>query len=516
MTGLRSGLPKPDVPCYDAAIMETTIDNRQPGPPHDPAGGAAAARPHTAWRRLARNLWGGGRLALLRRVTPDELCCTPADLALLAVADLLLNLLVSFLLVGPDGEFAYQAIPSFFFHLPLVLLLGALAARRLERPALVTAIPVALIALSLVLELSHGLLEGLAQLPGLERLDDWLEESHYYRFFWWWLAAGALFLGRLAPAVSRRLPVLLGFLALVVAPLWLFPRGDLWLGADEGAEGGQLHLTGTVLATQQQLLDRTLDRLLPGRPGVPHLYFVGFAGDASQDVFTRELTAVGRLFAERFGTAGRTVLLANNPRTATTLPFATGANLERTLARVGRVMNRDDDLLFLYLTSHGSPDHELAVDNPPLELGGLTPARLRAMLRQSGITWKIIVVSSCYAGGFVAPLADDHTLVITAADADSASFGCSYGEQFTWFGKAYFDEALRRTFSFTGAFAAARQTIRQWERQEGETPSNPQIAVGAAMARPLLRLENRLKNEGATAAPGRNGRASWPQRSLAE
>lgn len=499
------GLAKTVPACYDAATMEND-DQSRPFPAPAPCRG----------RNVAHNLWSGVRLALLRRVTAETFCGTPGDLAILAVADLLLNLVASFLLVGRSGEFAYQAIPSFFFHLPLFLLLGALAARRLDRPALVTAIPVALVALSIPLELCHALLEGLAQLPHLDRLNDWLEESHYYRFFWWWLTAGAVFLGRLVPTLRRRLPVLLFFSVLVVVPLWFFPRGDLWVAPDEGAEGGKLHLTGDVLATQQQLLDRQLDQLLPGRPATPHLYFVGFAGDAGQDVFTRELTAVGRLFAERFGAAGRTVLLANNPRTATILPFATKANLARTLARIGRVMNRHDDLLFLYLTSHGSPGHELVVDNPPLELGGLTPAQLRAMLRTSGITWKVVVVSSCYAGGFIAPLADDHTLVITAADADHASFGCSYGERFTWFGKAYFDEALRRTYSFTGAFARARETIRQWERQEGETPSNPQISAGGAIERQLARLEKHLKNGGSTDGPGRTGRGRLPQRSQSE
>ncbi|HEX8960230.1 MAG TPA: C13 family peptidase, partial [Geobacteraceae bacterium] len=390
----------------------------------------------SAWRCLSRNLRCGVKLALLRRVAPDELCAAPSDLAIVAVADIALNLLLSLLVVGGSGTFSSSALPSFFFHLPLMLLVGLLAGRALSRPALLTAIPVALVALSIPIELCHGALEGLAQLPRLRWLTDYLEAPRYYRFFVWWTAAASLFLVRLAPAPRlRRAAVLFLFLALLATPLWFFPRGDLWVSAAGENESGQLRLTEEVLSAQERLLDEQLAELRPGRKGVTCLYFVGFAGDASQDVFTRELTSVARLFAERFGTAGRTVTLANNPRTATTFPFATATNLGRALERVGQAMNRDDDVLFLFLTSHGSPEHVLDADNPPLELDGLTPEMVRRMLKRSRITWKVIVVSACYAGGFIDPLKDDHTLIITAADATHESFGCQNGEGFTWFGK---------------------------------------------------------------------------------
>ncbi|HEY6872817.1 MAG TPA: C13 family peptidase [Geobacteraceae bacterium] len=452
----------------------------------------AGERTGNPWRNLLRNLRCGVRLALLSRVTIDELRVAPGDLALLAVTDLAFNLFISFLLVGSGGSLAFSTFPSFFCHLPLMLLVGLLAGRCLSRPILTTAVPVALVALSVPLELCHGALEGMMQLPRLGWLSDYLAARHYYRFFWWWVAAAAIFLARLGPAPKiRRAAAVILFLALLATPFWFFPRGDLWVSAAESPEGGELHLTEEVLSAQARLLDEQLAGLLPGERGAANLYFVGFAGDASQDVFTRELTAVERLFAERFGTDGRAVTLANNPRTATTLPFATAANLGRALERVGHVMNRDEDVLFLFLTSHGSPEQVLAVDNPPLELDGLTPEMVRRMLKKSGITWKVIVVSACYAGGFIDPLKDDHTLIVTAADASHESFGCQNGEGFTWFGRAYFDEALRHTRSFTAAFARARETIRQWEKREGETPSNPQIWVGKAMERKLACRENR-------------------------
>src|SRR5215467_9679240 len=100
------------------------------------------------------------------------------------------------------------------------------------------------------------------------------------------------------------------------------------------------------------------------------------------------------------------------------------------------------------------------------------------MLADSGIKRKVIVISACYSGGFIEPLRDENTLVITAADAAHSSFGCSYDSDYTWFSEALYDEALRETFSFSEAFALAKKTVAAREKAEGYEPSNPQIAMG--------------------------------------
>ena len=445
-------------------------------------------------RHLLRNLGSGVRIALFLRVGAGRLCVTPGALALLALTDFMLNLGASFVLVGRGGFFSYSAIPPFFFHIPLLLLFGLMAGRLLSRPSLITVVAAALMALSIPIELSHAVIERLAQLRPMEWLVDYLVAPHYYRFFLWWLLAALIFLWRLAPAATRRqrLTVLLLFLVLVLPPLWFYPRADLWVSVAEGGESGQLHLTEEVLTAQARLLDGQLAGLLPGRKGVVELYFVGLAGDATQDVFLKELRAAEQLFAQRFGASGRSVVLANNPTSATTLPFASAANLERAVAGVGQAMNRDEDLLLLFLTSHGSRDHELALNNPPLELNDVTPERVRRILKNAGINWRVVVVSACYAGGFIDPLKDERSLIITAADETHESFGCGYGEDFTWFGEAFVGNALRSTFSFTTAFEAAREIIVQWEEEQGETPSNPQISVGGAMQQKLAELEKQL------------------------
>ncbi|HEX9022315.1 MAG TPA: C13 family peptidase [Geobacteraceae bacterium] len=481
----------------------------EPKPAETPdacATGPSSAAKHGAnpWRELIGNLACGARAALFRRVAPDDFDTGARALVFLVFADQALNLAVSFLLVRGGGELNLSALPSFLFHLPLMLLCGFVAGRLMSRNSLVTLLPVALISLSIPIELCHGVLEGVSQLPRLAWLEDYLEAPHYFRFFWWWTAAALLFLLRLRPATpGRRFLLAVLFAATITLPLFFYPRGDLWAGPEEGGESGELRLTEEVVDAQAHLLDDQSARLLPAGKEGPELYFIGFAGDASQDVFMRELVAVDKLFSERFGTAGRSVLLANNPRSATALPFATAGNLERAIKRAGEKMNRDRDVLFLYLTSHGSEDNVLAVENGPLELDGVTPEMVRRMLQRSGVTWKVIAVSACYAGGFIEPLKDDHTLIITAADAVHESFGCSAGEEYTWFGKAYFKEALAGTYSFTDAFGKARETIGKWEKEQGETPSNPQMWVGREMKGKLVELEKRLERVDKRSAPGR-------------
>src|SRR5262249_20718981 len=144
----------------------------------------------------------------------------------------------------------------------------------------------------------------------------------------------------------------------------------------------------------------------------------------------------GELFRERFDAEGRTVELINNPKTATEVPIASATNLGRVLRHIGGLMNPEEDVLVLYLTTHGSDKHRLAVVNWPLALQDIDPPMLRRMLDESGIKWRVLAISACYSGGFIEPLKSETTLIMTAADAKSTSFGCGTESDFTYFGKA--------------------------------------------------------------------------------
>lgn len=232
----------------------------------------------------------------------------------------------------------------------------------------------------------------------------------------------------------------------------------------------------TALYEQKALLDKSLGALQPGTPGTIDMYLLAVGGDGSQEVFRREVDFVRGAFAERFGTAGRTVALVNSRNTLASQPMATVTSIRAALQAIAARMDRDEDILFLFMTSHGSKTHEFVLNQRGIQLRGLPAARLGELLRESGIRWKVVLVSACYSGGFIDPLKDDRTLVITAAHRDRRSFGCADENDFTYFGRAFFKEALPGALSFAQAFDRASTLVDEWERADVAKSGKPAAA----------------------------------------
>ena len=323
-------------------------------------------------------------------------------------------------------------------------------------------------------------------------------------FVAWWSAVAwlVLILLRLAffLAPRPRWRALSGAVAsalLLIAPwFWLDPQ-RLWntdweaataaQGDEEWREPGLIDDAERTIYAQPERLDAALGALAPQRPGTVDLYAVAFGGDASENVFRNEVEYVEKLFTSRFDARDRTLVLLNNPASVESRPLASATNLERALRALGATLDREEDILFLYLTSHGSEDHEFYINQPPLPLDPLTPERLRAALDASGIRWRVLVVSACYSGGYIEALRDPHTLVLTAASADRSSFGCGAASKITYFGKAFLAQALNQHDDFIAAFEQARRSIRAWERKRDFTASRPQIDQGEHIAAHLQR-----------------------------
>ncbi|CAN5224953.1 hypothetical protein BH11PSE14_BH11PSE14_16860 [soil metagenome] len=240
-----------------------------------------------------------------------------------------------------------------------------------------------------------------------------------------------------------------------------------------------------LMSTQAERVRTAVDAMRAQTPGKIDLFTIGFAGDGEERVFRNEVEYFDRLMTGRFGAGQRVLPLVNSPDTLDAFPLATLSNLRAALAGVGARMDRQEDVLVLFLTSHGSQDHLLYVNLDPLPLRQIGPADLRAALDDAHIGWRVIVVSACYSGGFVDALRDEHTLVITAAREDRASFGCGNDSKITWFGKAFLADALNQTTDFEQGFQLASRQIREWELRDGETPSVPQMATGWAIRRHL-------------------------------
>jgi hypothetical protein len=252
-----------------------------------------------------------------------------------------------------------------------------------------------------------------------------------------------------------------------------------------------------LLYWQSSMVQDSLEALEPQRPGVVDLYFVGFAGSQSEDVFMREVRLVRELFDRRFDTAGRSLVYVNHPEAAFEEPIASPYALDWTLSELGAEMDAEEDILFLYLTSHGT-DELFSISFPPLPLSQLLASDLKRMLDESGIKWRVIVISACYSGSFIDKLKDDNSLIVTASAADRTSFGCENGVDYTYWGKAYFDEALRESLSFIDAFEPAKTSVSARETAAEVSPSRPQMFVGAGIRDRLGLLEDRLR----AASPG--------------
>jgi hypothetical protein len=93
----------------------------------------------------------------------------------------------------------------------------------------------------------------------------------------------------------------------------------------------------------------------------------------------------------------------------------------------------------------------------------------------------VIVVSACYSATWIPALADDNTIVITAAAKDRTSFGCDDTRHYTVFGEAFLGSLGARNISLHDAFEDTKRKVTLEERKENVTPSLPQVFVGRNM-----------------------------------
>jgi hypothetical protein len=274
--------------------------------------------------------------------------------------------------------------------------------------------------------------------------------------------------------------------------LWYLPdtEGD---APDDNRDAGDAE---SLLFDQQNRIADAVDKIAPQRPGVVDTFFVGFAGDGEQSIFKNEALFAASVFAKKYGSGERSLELINDERDRDSYPLATVTGLRSALGLIGDRMNKDEDVLVLLLTSHGSHESGIYVKNGGLPLVDLPPEDVRSALDDAGIKWRVIIVSACYAGIFIEPLQSTNTLVITAADADHTSFGCADDRDLTYFGEAFLRDALPDATSLEAAFEKAKGLIAARERAEKLTPSHPQLSVGDA-----IRSKLASPATGATAAP---------------
>jgi hypothetical protein len=238
----------------------------------------------------------------------------------------------------------------------------------------------------------------------------------------------------------------------------------------------------------ERRLSQALGELKPQRPGVVDAFVIVAALD-SDPVFGREAREAARVLAARFDAEGRTIALAEDEGADRADAAGTPQNLAAALARAATLMDQKEDVLVLYTTSHGSPHAGLNYKHELHGAGVIAPPQLAAMLAAHGVQNRLVILQACFAGQFIPALAGPRTVVATAASSMHSSFGCSAGNDWTFFGYALINQAMRRPDSFVRQFRRAVVTIIAWEQKLGIEPSSPQISVGGDTASWLAALD---------------------------
>ena len=266
----------------------------------------------------------------------------------------------------------------------------------------------------------------------------------------------------------------------------------------------QSHADAKLLLKDSLALSRALDGVKAGTPGKVEA-FVLVAGLDSDRVFDRETREAARVLARRYGADERVVVLSTAGLRAdkNATPRGSISNLGAALAGIAPKMNRDEDVLILYTTSHGAPDYGIVYKDGEEASGYAGPALIAGWLNDLGITRRMVMISACYSGQFVKPLASDQSVVITAASAYRPSFGCAPGNDWTFFGDALINNAMRKDQGVAAAAKEAFGLIGGWEKDMDARSSDPQVSVGKGAEKGwLAALDARVPDQ-ATAPVGK-------------
>jgi hypothetical protein len=263
------------------------------------------------------------------------------------------------------------------------------------------------------------------------------------------------------------------------ASVWVAPpaEGEDYVHSAQKSE--------SLLFDQRSKIDAVVQGFDTATENRPRVFFVGFAGVASRRVFAEEIKLSAKNVAARFNVKDRQLLLLNDRRDLNVFAIGTVTALTYGLKSIGQKMDPDRDILFLALSSHGSSEPAISVSNNVLSLQQLTGDDLSTALKASGIKRRIIVISACHAAAFIPVLKDPNTIIITAAAADKASFGCSDDRDLTYFGEAFYRDALPNATSIEDAFNKAKAAIALREAREGQKPSDPQAYFGSELQQVL-------------------------------
>ena len=445
---------------------------------------------------LARNIWYGTRFAFFVPTPLWQFRFGFLQLCLLLTLSFSLSFAYDYVDTSPNNVFniyglTYQATLYLLFFISVAII------AQIEKDiASLVNVMIVFLAFVPAVWVTYLIVDWLA---GMQTWFDATETSWaiFYLYLVWYLAIIFRCIVKYYHTTTLRAIVLVSLYGIInYVPLFQLPQQPLWYldySVQSKPTDNDTHLNvEDTFYRQGDLIKQETDKLLPERAGQIDLYFLGLAGYADEDVFMHEAMRAKELFDDQFDTSERSLLLINNDETVKDLPLANAHNLESAIMALAETMNPLEDILFLMMSSHGSEDHKLSTDYYPLDMNDIGPREIKTILDNAGIKWRVIVISACYSGGFIEPLIDENTLIMTASDKDRNSFGCGHDGDYTYFGEALFGKHLKLERNFSTAFYAAKKDIEARETEESIDASMPQISIGENIEKQLSLFTDRL------------------------
>jgi len=441
------------------------------------------------------NLLNGLRLLIFKRVPLKDFYVSHDQLLILTLIMVAISFIGSFILSLPDPEFSHYGVATITIQLFFIAIAVYLYSKIYNQKKQILSLYIFFLSVWPLFQVIWLVIGKSAT------FNYWMfygSNKFYYIFLNLWIIAVVVTaLSRAIEVYGKRVIVSIVIYIMVLGiPLNYLTFGSFWHLAYDYDEELKKYLSvnqETTYYNQFQFIEEIKKSLLPQRDGITDIYFVGFGSYGDQDVFMKEVQYAQQVLDDKYNTKGRSVALINNLKTLEEIPLASKSNLNLVLKKIGTLLDPDDDILFLYLTSHGSKKHKLSVTMSPLSLNSLDPFDLKMALNNTSIKYKIILVSACYSGGFVEPLKDDYTLVFTASAKDKTSFGCGNKSEFTYFGRAIFKDNIGHNFNLIDVFEQAMESIRSRENLDELEHSEPQLFIGSEIRKKLLELKSEIE-----------------------
>ena len=211
----------------------------------------------------------------------------------------------------------------------------------------------------------------------------------------------------------------------------------------------------------------------------PRLLFAGVAMDDRSEAFRHDVLLAEKVVRSIDPQAVVLRLVNPVPGQAADLPYATPSNIAQVLQTLA-TLARPQDKVVLLLTSHGAPGF-LSVHAGMKPQSLVSSTDLRRWLAPLQDRPTLLVISACFSGSLIAPLAHKQRIILTAAAANRASFGCDSKSDNTYFVKALLREPELLTLSLRELMQRALVGVDTMETaMQLAPPSQPQAFYGEA------------------------------------